>query len=174
MGADTTVQYATSTKFYLQDRLAGHPWVTKLAFPVQVIERVETQDLVSNTSSSAPIATATAITTALEREFRGFAFVEQRDAEFIVGDFDLPPIVTKTWFHNGAWLEERALEAFFKDPANQEFFAGDPQATFLPDTDSADRSQRQRHARGRAGAEGQHPASGGLFRRRHAQGDIAL
>jgi hypothetical protein len=70
----------------------------------------------------------------IEREFRGFAFVEQRDAESLVGDFDLPPIVTKTWFHNGAWFEERALEAFFKDPANWEFFAGDPQAAFLPDT----------------------------------------
>jgi hypothetical protein len=43
--------------------------------------------------------------------------------------------VTKTWFHNGAWLKERVLEAFFKDPANQEFFAGDPQVGFLPNTD---------------------------------------
>jgi hypothetical protein len=95
-----------------------------------------------------------------------------RDAESVVGDFDLPPIVTRTWFHNGAWLEERPLEAFFKDPANQEFFAGDPQASFLPDTDlptglrdndtreqplwSPDRKQRN-HARTRGlpgGGEG--------------------
>ena len=46
-------------------------------------------------------------------------------SESVVGDFDLPPVVTKTWFHNGAFLEEGALEAYFKDPANQEFFAGD-------------------------------------------------
>src|SRR5262249_19531021 len=34
LGAETTVQYAPSTKFYLQDKLAGKPWVTKLPFPV--------------------------------------------------------------------------------------------------------------------------------------------
>jgi RHS repeat-associated protein len=135
MGAVTTVQYATSTKFYLQDRLAGHPWVTKLAFPVHVIERVETQDLVSNTTLVSTYRYRHGYYDGIEREFRGFAYVEQRDAETVVGAFDLPPVVTKTWFHNGAWLEERKLEAFFKNPANQEFFAGDPQANFLPDTD---------------------------------------
>src|SRR3974377_1552816 len=49
MGAETEVQYTASTKFYLQDRLEGRPWVTKLPFPVHVIERVENRDLVSNT-----------------------------------------------------------------------------------------------------------------------------
>ena len=53
----------------------------------------------------------------------------------MVGEFDLSPVVTKTWFHNGAFLEEGKLEAYFKDPSNQEFFTGDAQATFLPDTD---------------------------------------
>ena len=43
--------------------------------------------------------------------------------------------MTKTWFHNGAFLEEGTLEAYFKDPANQEFFTGDAQAAFLPDTE---------------------------------------
>src|SRR5262249_37447892 len=70
----------------------------------------------------------------VEREFRGFAYVEQRDAESVIGQFDLPPVVTKTWFHNGAYLKERKLEAYFKDPANQEFFSGDAQTRFLPDT----------------------------------------
>ena len=135
MGAVTKVRYATSTKFYLQDRLAGRPWATKLAFPVHVIERLETQDLVSNTSLVSTYRYRHGYYDGVEREFRGFAYVEQRDAESLVGDFDLPPIVTKTWFHNGAFLEEGALEAYFKDPANQEFFAGNPQARFLPDTD---------------------------------------
>src|SRR5262249_14843640 len=42
LGAETRVQYAPSTKFYLADELAGKPWVTKLPFPVHVVERVET------------------------------------------------------------------------------------------------------------------------------------
>src|SRR5699024_3160260 len=43
LGAETRVRYAASTQFYLQDRAQGRPWVTKLPFPVHVIERVESQ-----------------------------------------------------------------------------------------------------------------------------------
>jgi hypothetical protein len=50
MGAETIVAYAPSTKFYVEDRLAGRPWITRLPFPVDVIERVESRDLVSNTT----------------------------------------------------------------------------------------------------------------------------
>jgi RHS repeat-associated protein len=135
MGAEIEVQYTASTKFYLQDRLEGRPWVTKLPFPVHVIERVEHRDLVSNTKLVSTYHYRDGYYDGVEREFRGFAHVEQRDAEQVVGDFDLPPVVTKTWFHNGAFLEDRKLEAYFKDQANQEFFTGDAQAAFLPDTD---------------------------------------
>jgi RHS repeat-associated protein len=135
MGAETEVQYAASTKFYLQDRLEGRPWVTKLPFPVHVIERVESRDLVSNTQLISTYCYRHGYYDGVEREYRGFAYVEQRDAEQVVGQFALPPVVTKTWFHNGAHLQERKLEAYFKDPANQEFFAGDAQAIFLPDSD---------------------------------------
>jgi Insecticide toxin TcdB middle/N-terminal region len=121
MGAESEVQYKASTKFYLQDRLEDRPWVTKLPFPVHVIERVENRDLVSNTKLVSTYRYRHGYYDGVEREFRGFAHVEQRDAESVVGEFDLPPVVTKTWFHNGAFLEEGKLEAYFKDPAKQEF-----------------------------------------------------
>ena len=35
-----TLTYAPSTKFYLQDRAAGTPWLTRLPFPVHVVERL--------------------------------------------------------------------------------------------------------------------------------------
>ena len=44
LGAETRVTYAPSTKFYLADKIAGQPWITRLPFPVQVVERVETFD----------------------------------------------------------------------------------------------------------------------------------
>jgi RHS repeat-associated protein len=135
MGAETEVQYKASTKFYLQDRQEGRPWVMKLPFPVQVIGRVENRDLVSNTKLVSTYRYRHGYYDGVEREFRGFAHVEQRDAESVAEEFDLPPVVTKTWFHNGAFLEEGKLEAYFKDPANQEFFTGDAQAAFLPDID---------------------------------------
>ena len=42
LGAETHVHYAPSTRFYLADKLAGQPWITRLPFPVHVVERVET------------------------------------------------------------------------------------------------------------------------------------
>ena len=47
LGAETRIDYATSTQFYLADKAAGMPWVTRLPFPVHVVERVETYDRVS-------------------------------------------------------------------------------------------------------------------------------
>ena len=49
MGAVTTLTYAPSTKFYLADRMAGRPWITKLPFPVHVVERTEVHDLPTDT-----------------------------------------------------------------------------------------------------------------------------
>ena len=39
--------YAPSTRFYLADKLAGQPWITRMPFPVHVVERVETVDRIS-------------------------------------------------------------------------------------------------------------------------------
>ena len=47
LGAETRVKYVSSTKFYLEDKAAGKPWITRLPFPVHVIERIETYDYIS-------------------------------------------------------------------------------------------------------------------------------
>jgi RHS repeat-associated protein len=135
MGSETIVGYAPSTRFYVEDRLAGRPWITQLPFPVHVVARIERRDLVSNTTLVSTYRYRHGYYDGVEREYRGFAYIEQSDVESVVGDFDMPPVVSKTWFHNGAFLEEGRIEAWFKDPANREFFAGDDQAVFLPDTD---------------------------------------
>jgi hypothetical protein len=57
LGAETRITYAASTKFYLQDRAQGHPWVTRLAFPVQVVERAETYDWISRNRFVGCVAT---------------------------------------------------------------------------------------------------------------------
>ena len=48
LGAETRVQYAPSTKFYLADAVAGRPWISRLPFPVHVVERIETLDRISH------------------------------------------------------------------------------------------------------------------------------
>ena len=77
LGAETVVQYAPSTKFYLQDKRDGKPWITRLPFPVHVVERVETYDRISRNRFVTRYAYHHGYFDGEEREFRGFGMVEQ-------------------------------------------------------------------------------------------------
>ena len=96
-----TLTYAPSTKFYLQDRAAGTPWLTRLPFPVHVVERVETDDAVSRTSYVASYSYHHGFYDGVEREFRGFARVDALDADSVpaasgIGTFTSTPGATET------------------------------------------------------------------------------
>ncbi len=151
LGAETHVHYAPSTKFYLADKLAGNRWVTKLPFPVHVVERVETYDRISRNRFVTRYAYHHGYFDGEEREFRGFGMVEQWDTEeyatlsmspdFPTGDnvteaSHVPPALTKTWFHTGAFLcGERISRQFereyYREPGltDQKFLT-----QLLPDT----------------------------------------
>lgn len=146
LGAETIFHYAPSTKFYLQDKLAGKPWITKLPFPVLVVERVETYDRVSGNRFVTRYAYHHGYFDGVEREFRGFGLVEQWDTEEmgtikpeeIFSDSSnldarsfVPPVYTKTWFHTGAYFERDRLEHYFR---NAEYYAEDTAAVFLDNT----------------------------------------
>lgn len=130
LGAETRVQYAPSTKFYLQDEHDGRPWLTKLPFPVHVVERVETFDRISRTWFVSRYAYHHGYFDGVEREFRGFGMVEQwdtaefnslkTDSEARLGDSaninaasHVPPVWTKTWFHTGAYVDGEHISNFF-------------------------------------------------------------
>jgi hypothetical protein len=118
MGASTRIDYASSTEFYLADKLAGTPWVTRLPFPVHVVRRVETHDTVSRNRIVTRYSYHHGFYDGLEREFRGFGRVDQLDTEdfaaFDAGgqpacdnwgvESNVPPVLTKTWFHTGVFL----------------------------------------------------------------------
>jgi RHS repeat-associated protein len=122
-GAETRVHYAPSTRFYVDDKLAGHPWVTRVPYPVHVVDRVEIFDWVGRTRLVRQFAYHDGFFDGHEREFRGFALVEQWDTEeqpddALFGDIDgdnwestywTPPTYTKTWFHTGAAVESGDL-----------------------------------------------------------------
>jgi RHS repeat-associated protein len=124
LGAVTVVEYAPSTKFYVADKLAGTPWLTRIPFPVQVVERVETYDYVNRNRFVSRYAYHHGYYDGVEREFRGFGRVDQWDTE----EFDtlsgstsfpqpsnidpssnVPPAWTKTWFHTGAYFGEAGI-----------------------------------------------------------------
>jgi RHS repeat-associated protein len=84
LGAETRLRYAPSTRFCVADRLAGRPWKTHVPFPVHVVEHVENLDLVGRNRFASRYAYHDGYFDGPEREFRGFAMVEQWD-HFTVG-----------------------------------------------------------------------------------------
>ena len=134
MGAVSNIHYAPSTRFYLDDRRAGRPWITKLPFPVQVVERVESIDRIRGNRFVSRSAYHHGAYDGIEREFRGFGMVETWDTE----DYDayegdeaiyVPPVHTKTWLHTGGFFDRHIISRQFAT----EYYASDP-AWQLPDT----------------------------------------
>ena len=128
LGAETRVHYASSTTFYLRDKRDGKPWITRLPFPVHVVEKVETYDHVSRNRFVTRYAYHHGHFDGEEREFRGFGMVEQQDTEqlatlsksdvFPPGDnvaaeSHVPPVLTKTWFHTGVYFGRDHVSDFF-------------------------------------------------------------
>ena len=158
LGAETRVEYAPSTKFYLQDKRDGATWITRLPFPVHVVERVGTYDHISKNRFITRSVYHHGYFDGEEREFRGFGMVEQWDTEEIgtlsaVGGSpvvtnlepasQILPVHTKTWFHTGVSLDSQRIShlyahEYFGAPSSRHTDA-DPgmsafEATLLPDT----------------------------------------
>ncbi len=94
LGAETRVAYAPSTRFDLQDKRAGQPWVTRLPFPVYVVDWQEVYDWVGRTRFVTRYAYHHGFFDGVEREFRGFGMVEQWDTEVHRNDSLFPDVET--------------------------------------------------------------------------------
>ena len=160
LGAETQVRYAPSTYFYLADKLAGKPWITKLPFPVHCVEKVTVTDKWRQTAFSTTYTYHHGYFDGAEREFRGFGRVEQVDVEsygefaqgnsaspYITGNKTLyqPPVKTVTWYHTGAMIERQRILSQFAHEYFPRWFEdlhphvinllGDFQENVLPEPD---------------------------------------
>jgi Insecticide toxin TcdB middle/N-terminal region len=123
--------------FYRDDAEADTPWVTRPPFPVHLTSTVEAWDTVADTRTVSEYRYHHGHYDRAEREFRGFAPVDEIDAQHFgpapggVGDLDSPPVLTRRWYHTGV------------DPARGELVAaalakrwqGDPLAPPPPSPD---------------------------------------
>ncbi len=153
-GARTTVHYRSSIDDYLRDG----SWRTTLPFPAHVVARVEVEDLISSSRMVTEYRYHHGYWDGLEREFRGFAMVEQLDTEVFdpAGVHYSPPTLLKTWFHVGPVA---AIEAgdWVELDLSDEYWAGDaPRLTrpaaftaFLHGLDRQGRRDALRAMRGR-------------------------
>lgn len=166
MGTTTKARYRPSTYFYLEDRKQRptRAWISTLPFPVQCLEKVELIDHISQTKLVTQYAYHHGFYDGKEREFRGFAFVEQVDTEHFeqfreqdlhegvafdngAEAFHVPPVLTKTWFHTGAYELADITADLYADAVNghstslavrdrfgNEYYNKDAAATRLPNT----------------------------------------
>ena len=81
-GKETNLEYKSSTFFYLRDKIAGKPWITKLPFPVQVVSKLTVEEKITRVRFSSEYRYHHGYYDHQEREFRGFGMVEQIDTEF--------------------------------------------------------------------------------------------
>jgi RHS repeat-associated protein len=128
LGAETHIAYKPSTHFAMRDELAGRPWISRLPFPVQVIDRVVTVDRVSRTRLVTSFAYHHGQYDDVAREFSGFGLVEQWDSEEIgalgadepLADpantdpaASVPPVLTRSWYHTGIYLGRDHVSDYF-------------------------------------------------------------
>jgi RHS repeat-associated protein len=174
LGALTKVSYAASTQFYLTDDAQPETrWRTALPFPVQVVAQVEVIDQISGGKLTTEYRYHHGFWDGVEREFHGFGMVEHLDTESFahynaVGahgpdisfsavseNYFSPPLLTKTWFHQGA-VDDETGDWHELDWAS-DYWSGDPDVlahtetinTFLRTlTDPIDRRDALRALRG--------------------------
>jgi RHS repeat-associated protein len=128
LGKEVSLEYTPSTKFYIEDKLAGKPWVTKLHFPVHCVSKTITEDKISGHRFVSEYKYHHGYYDHPEREFRGFGMVEQIDSEsfehwiksdasnIVEKELHQEPVITKTWNHTGAFLQkDNVLNQFAKD-----------------------------------------------------------
>jgi RHS repeat-associated protein len=136
LGKEVELEYKASTYYYLQDQLQGTPWVTKLPFPVHCLSKLITRDRILKTRFASEFSYHHGYYDHAEREFRGFGRVEQTDAEdtvhfikesadalngVIEQDLHQPPVLIKTWFHTGAFIDnEKILTQFAHEYAQND------------------------------------------------------
>jgi RHS repeat-associated protein len=150
MGKTVTFAYKSSTYYYLQDKIAGTPWITKLCFPVQCVAGVVTQDSVSGLQYANSYSYHHGYYDHLEKEYRGFGRVEQTDTDIFDTNAiaDQAPVLTRTWFHTGVYFGmDRILhylaEEYFQNPSFAEYQLPEP---VLPANVTADEAREAARA----------------------------
>ena len=129
LGKETSLEYKSSAYFFLKDKQGGKPWITRLPFPVQVVSKTTVEDKITDVRFSTEYRYHHGYYDHRESEFRGFGMVEQIDTEQYETwkknnagnsletseELFQPPVLTKTWFHTGAFLDRQRILTQFRD-----------------------------------------------------------
>lgn len=118
LGLEVEMEYTPSTRFYIQDKLAGRPWATKLHFPVYCVSKTTKRDRITGHTFTSLYSYHHGYYDHAEKEFRGFGRVDQTDTEvsehwtsadgtnLTHAALNQAPVITRSWFHTGAYRQE--------------------------------------------------------------------
>ena len=110
-GAQVDIEYTPSTAYYLEDKLSGNPWTTKLPYVVQCVSKVVSRDLVTGWDRTETYAYRDGYHDPDFREFRGFGSVVLREQECgIDPETDQDIRETRTDFYLGRSSERPTLD----------------------------------------------------------------
>ncbi len=135
LGAQTRLAYTSSSAEWARDKAAGRPWKSHMPSSQRVVQSVTTEDTVTGNVLGVQYRYHHGVYDGAEREFRGFAQVEQLDRE--APRDELHPIAQARvvrWYNTG--LELDLASTFAPNPR------GALQGDALPPTPWARRSLR--------------------------------
>ncbi|MDQ1920684.1 SpvB/TcaC N-terminal domain-containing protein [Massilia pseudoviolaceinigra] len=148
-GKTVNIGYRSSAQYLLDDERAGQPWLTRLPFPVACVARVEIRDSVTNSRFVTTYRYRHGYYDQRDREFRGFAMVEETDTESYASlagaeagnapapDLHEAPTRQRQWFHTGAFpgwdLYRRLAGEFAPLPAAAAGLDGSVDEDLAPD-----------------------------------------
>ena len=103
LGQVTAITYKSTTEYLVADRANGREWIFQVPFPVNVVAQIDVSDGRDNTYIR-QMTYHDAYYAGKEKEFRGFAAVEEEEA----GDDSIPGLIKAYIFDTGA--EQEALK----------------------------------------------------------------
>lgn len=140
VGGLSSLTYTTSVLEQLRDQKEGRIWPTRLPIAVSVVSESKTIDQITGAVYTERHRYHDGYFDPLEREFRGFGFLETWDCETYeqfqasVGNHPkaaalldknlwMPPVYTRSWFITGAYEQTPAICAQYE----MQFYKGDAQ-----------------------------------------------
>lgn len=149
-GAETHIEYAPSTRYYLEDeKKRVMRWQTSLPFPVQVVARVTSIDCFTGNALTTEYSYHHGYWDGVEREFRGFGRVDHLDTlhtkDLEPSPHYAPPTETRTWFHLGPISDQFAGHPYTANFSN-EYWPDDPQVLPVPPLPDVPTSREKRDA----------------------------
>ncbi|WP_371356099.1 SpvB/TcaC N-terminal domain-containing protein [Pseudomonas chlororaphis] len=106
LGAQTTFIYRSSAQEWLDEKQANPTSICHLPFPLPLLSGVVSLDEVSGNTLAQSFLYRQGLYAGIDREFRGFGFVQQLDTNSTAASTgwnieNTAPAIIKTWYHTG-------------------------------------------------------------------------